>query len=179
MQPLLLLLLLLTCSTVAGCVYEKNDRLTLGGAYRSPAIFDDPHLPTAANQEPRLFASKVTDRSAWSPTPVVAHFDGVVHGHMLRLFPAHRPNSPARLYGRFPSTSDALDPQAHGFTPDLWYTLREYGRSSLGSDYSFLYLLTRGELFEDMISPFPYKRTHEAGWSFGQPSKESSETTNE
>lgn len=179
MPPLLLLLLLLTCSAVPGCVYEKNSRLTLGGAYRSPAIFIDVDSCIAGNQDPRLFESKVTDRSAWSPTPFVAHFDGVVHGHMLRLFPANRPNSPARVYGRFPTASDALDPQAHGYTPDLWYTLREYGRSSIGSDYSFFYLLTRGELFEDMISPFPYKRTHDTGWSFGQPAMESSETTDE
>ena len=164
-----LLLMIPACVMLSGCVYEKNDRLTIGGAYRSTALFDHAPSEATANDSEILFGGVGKERASWSPTPFVAHFDGVVHGHMLRVFPATRPESSARAYGRYPTISDALDPQTRGYTPDLWYTIREYGRSSIGSDYSFLYLLTRGELFEDMMSPFPYKRTQDSGWSSGQP----------
>lgn len=173
------MLLILVCFMQMGCMYEKNERLTLGGAYRSPAIFDPEQKRFAEQESVRLFASTQADREAWGTTPFVASFDGVVHGHLLRVFPAQRPSTPARAYGRFPTISDALDPQTHGYTPDLWYTLSEYGRSSLGADYSFLYLLTKGRLFEDMMSPFPYKRTRGTGWSSGLPAKSTTETTDE
>jgi hypothetical protein len=164
---------------MSGCTYEKNQRLTLGGAYQSPAIFD--HCSTGSiDSDPRgLFSEPVTHRTGWESTSFVVHFDGVVHGHLLRLFPGLPPDAPARAYGRFPSESDALDPQEQGYTLDLRFTMREYGRSLIGSDYSFIYLLTRGELFEEMVSPFPYKRSRAPGWSSGQPSKPNKEQTNE
>lgn len=174
-----LTLMILACAMLSGCVYEKNDRLTIGGTYRSPTLFDPVSIKGITNGDPTLFRGIGRDRASWSPTPFVAHFDGVVHGHMLRVFPATRPEAPARAYGRYPTISDALDPQSIGYTPDLWYTIREYGRSSIGSDYSFLYLLTRGELFEDMMSPFPYKRTQDSGWSSGQPATEPLEESDE
>lgn len=173
------MLLFLVCGTQAGCVYEKNERLTLGGAYRSPAIFETERPPAGFGHAPGLFEHTPSDRANWATTPFVAPFDGVVHGHLLRVFPANRPGTPARAYGRYPTIADALDPQSHGYTPDLWYTLSEYGRSSLGADYSFLYLLTKGHLFEDMMSPFPYKRTHSTGWSSGRPADTPSEKTDE
>ena len=155
-----------------GCTSEKNTRLTLGGSYGPPSIFDTAETVTGTEDEVRIFGANNRDRSEWEPMAFVAHFDGVVHGHLLRVFPARHPNSPARAYGRFPSAGDVLDPQNRSYTNDLLYTIGEYGRSSIGSDYSFFYLLSRGELFADMMSPFPYKRTGDAGWSSGQPANE-------
>lgn len=154
-----------------GCTYEKNDRLTLGGAYESPAIFGPGSTRPTASDRSGLLEKSITPRSVWEPTPFVAHFDGVVHGHLLRVFPGLPPDAPSRAYGRFPSDSDVLDPQERGHTLDLKYTVREYGRSLIGSDYSFFYLLTRGELFEDMLSPFPYKRSRASAWSSGYPER--------
>lgn len=160
------------CPALAGCAYEKNARLTLGGSFGPPSIFDAADTVTDSEGQARIFGAYDLRRSGWEPMAFVVHFDGVVHGHLLRVFPARHPNSPARVYGRYPTTGDALDPQDQTYTNDLLYTVGEYGRSSIGSDYSFFYLLSRGELFEDMMSPFPYKRTGDAGWSSGQPANE-------
>ncbi len=180
MRAVALFFIVCVCPAMPGCTYEKNARLTLGGSFGPPSIFDDaPETVAVSDGHARIFGDNDLRRSEWGPMTFVAHFDGVVHGHLLRVFPARHPNSPARAYGRFPTTGDVLDPQKQPYSNDLLYTIGEYGRSSIGSDYSFFYLLSRGELFQDMMSPFPYKRTGDAGWSSGQPANKPQDVPDE
>lgn len=170
--------ILLACVSALlwGCTHTANDRLTLGGNYRSPSLFEPPTPPSPPAPHPGLMAATVPDRADWAPTTFLAPFDGVVHGHLLRVFPAYRSTTPPRTFGRYPTTADALDPQAYAYSVDVWYTISEYGRSSIGSDYSFFYLLSRGELFDEMLSPFPYKRSRSGAWSPGHPAMTLSQT---
>lgn len=159
----------LMCVLQSGCTYSQNERLTIGAAYRPPTIFEHGSTRLDPSGTVQLLDAPAAGRNTWAPMPFVAHFDGVVHGRLLRALPPVRPRSNARAYGRYPTAEDALDPQADGYPQRLWAGIETLGRSTIGTDWAVIYLAWHGELFRDALSPMPYKRSRQSGWSSGQP----------
>ncbi|MFG0245797.1 MAG: hypothetical protein ACF8MF_07085 [Phycisphaerales bacterium JB052] len=172
------ILLCLGSLSMVSCAQRLNDRLTLGGRLVSPSL-DQNRTTSFEARSPELFAESVPARSGWRPTQFLVPLDGVVHGHRFLLSPPLRSNAPARTYGRFPSSCDALDPQAHSWSDDLFETGRELGRTLIGGVYAAGYLTWKGELHRPRVSPSPYKRTQQDEWSSGQPAQPSPERDNE
>lgn len=165
--------LLMSCAVplclLSGCTQPLNDRLALGGQFVSPSLRGqttdgvDPVPPDLFGQPPEL------ERERWQPTQFVVHFDGVVHGQPLRIGRPLRANDPPRVYGRYPTRSDALDPQANGWFDDLRLGVSETGRSVIGGPFALIYLAVSGELAQPAVSPGSYKRSRQDDWSSGRP----------
>ncbi len=162
--PTLLILLV-------GCTQPINSRPTLGGSYISPTFRPNTTTPTALEHPARhLLASTPKPRSAWTPTQYLSPMDGTVHSPMLRILAPLKRADPPRVYGRYPTPTDALDPQSTAWIEDLLITIDEYGRSLLGTPYAIGYFTLTGKLTEPLISPQSWKRTETANtWSSGYP----------
>ncbi len=156
---------------LVGCTQKLNDRPTLGGAYLSPTFRLNISTPTPLDRPSEdLFASTPKPRSGWAPTQYLAPVDGVVHWPMLRILAPLKRTDPPRVYGRYPTLADALNPQTTAWIEDLLMTIDEYGRSFLGTPYAIGYFTLTGKLTEPLISPQPWKRTETANtWSSGYP----------
>ncbi len=151
-----------------GCVHQSNDRLTLGGHQASPSL--TPHHISIDPKSPELLADRISvDRRSWVPVQFVVPFDGVVHGQTLRIEPPLHPESSPRYYGRYPSPADVLSAQRRGWIQDILFSCGELGRSIVGTPLGVAFLAWRGDLDEPSISPRPYKRTQQNGWSTGLP----------
>lgn len=85
------------------------------------------------------------------------------------LMPPLSTKMSAREYGRFPEGGDVLDPQSHSWGADAWETVRELGRSTIGSVFAVGYLTWNNAISEKQLSPTPYKRTEQDEWASGMP----------
>lgn len=165
--------LLIACGvpllSLSGCTQPFNERLELGGRFVSPSLRTqqpagiDPVPPALFGQPPQA------DREQWQPTQFVVHFDGVVHGQTLRIGRPLRANDPPRVYGRYPTRADALDPQSNGWFDDLKLGVSETGRSVIGGPFALIYLAVNGDLNHPALSPGSYKRSRQDDWSSGRP----------
>ena len=163
---------------LTGCAQNRNERIVMGGSYTPPSFgtsrsFVDQH------DEPALFDKGFPDRGVWSPTQFVAHFDGTVHAHSMVLMPPLSTKMDARAYGRFPEDGDVLNPQSHSWGEDLWETVRELGRSTIGSVFAVGYLTWSNGLGLEQVSPRPYKRTQQDEWASGMPDPKTTGTDDE
>lgn len=165
---------------LGGCAQVLNERVTLGGMHLSPSL-DSSASAVPLGGERLLNAPVMGDRSRWGVTQFIVVFDGVVHAPILRIEPPLRAQSSGRFYGRYPETIEVLDPQARSWGEDLRFTLDELGRSLIGTPFAVGYLGWHGELGEPSLSPRPYKRTDQDGWSSGFPApiKSNGATTHE
>ncbi len=168
-------LFILSVLLLSGCTQPLNDRPTLGGIYRSPTFITQPQSHTALeNPSQHLLASTPKPRIDWSPTQYIAPMDSAAHSPTLALFGMVKKTDPPRIYGRYPTTNDALYMQQSAsiaWINDALFTIYDLGRSFIGSPYAFGYRTATGKIAEPMISPSqPYKRTQTADtWSSGFP----------
>jgi hypothetical protein len=152
-----------------GCSRLHNERLTLGGSYHPPTIHADSFSTTKPAVAHSLFSESPIDRAAWDAITFVAPYDGTAHHLTMRVMPPLRKDDQPRIYGRYPSIEDSLDPQSHSWAKDGWSTLEELGRSTIGSVFAIGYLVWEGELGKPRTSPIPYKRARQDDWSSGLP----------
>ncbi len=179
---ILLILIPILLGLLVGCTQPLNSRPTLGGSYTSPTFRPSPVPPAALDRPARhLLATTPKPRPAWTPTQYLAPMDGVVHSPMLRALTPIKRTTPPRVYGRYPTPTDALKPQTTTWIEDILITINEYGRSFLGTPYAIGYLTFNGKLTEPLVSPQPWKRTETANtWSSGYPaSSQTLEPANE
>jgi hypothetical protein len=161
-----------------GCTHELNDRMTLGGAMRT-ATFQSLAIesPQTTHLADSFLMDPHTPRSSWEPHQLVSPMDGVVHSHHFILTtPLNKIDAP-RIYGRFPTPSDALQMQSPTWFQDILLSLNGYGRTIVGSDTAFFYLLFTNQLFEPTTSPSQsWKRTNFTAWSSGFPQSRDTDT---
>ena len=159
----------LACALLVGCTQPLNNRITLGGSYRSPSF--RAILTTPQSSETGLLEFSPKPRAPWTPMQYIAPIDSVVHTPTLLLFALPKKSDTARTYGRFPTSSDAIELNSTSSSKDLLITLSELGRTFIGTPYAIGYLTITGHLTEPMESPArPWKRTQVAdNWSSGYP----------
>ncbi|MCA9274710.1 MAG: hypothetical protein KDA29_01665 [Phycisphaerales bacterium] len=162
-----------------GCTQNRNERIAMGGSYIPPSFSTSQSFVDQHDDEPFLFEKGFPDRGVWSPTQFVAHFDGTVHAHSMVLMPPLSTKMAARAYGRFPEDGDVLDPQSHSWGEDMWETVRELGRSTIGSVFAVGYLTWNNGLGQEQVSPRPYKRTQQDEWASGMPDPKTTGTDDE
>lgn len=109
---------LLMCSCAPN---HANERFVLGGGIAT-ASFGGEHSVVELEQTRR-------DRASWPVQIVVAPTDGTITWRTLRTANYLSRDDPPRLYGRFPTADDVLDPQDRGAFSEYWWTLDEFGRS--------------------------------------------------
>ncbi|MEZ6163029.1 MAG: hypothetical protein R3B67_01170 [Phycisphaerales bacterium] len=163
---------------LGGCTQNSNDRISLGGGF-VPGCIGESQSFVNEKQDPELFSLGSTVRGAWTPTQFVAHFDGTVHDPTMVLLPPLSTKMSAREYGRFPEAGDVLDPQSHSWGEDMWETVRELGRSTIGSVFAVGYLTWNNGLGQEQVSPRPYKRTQQDEWASGMPDPKTTGTDDE
>ena len=155
---------------LSGCIRDQNARLSFGGMRISPSFQSAPTLKVHKYGGEQLFDSVQPPRVDWRPIQYISPFDGVVHGHELRVYPRLEKNDPSRVYGRFPTNQSALDSQSTGPLEDAFISIDELGRSMVGTPYAIGYLAFTSELFKPNQSPrIPWKRTKFQRWSSGYP----------
>ncbi|MBL4698650.1 MAG: hypothetical protein JKX70_07440 [Phycisphaerales bacterium] len=157
------------CAMLAGCTQPLNNRITLGGSYRSPSF--RAVSTTQQSTDTGLLDSTPKPRAHWAPTRYIAPIDSVVHTPTFQLFALPKKSDTARIYGRFPTPPDSIELNSANWSKDLLITLSELGRSIVGTPYAIGYLTITGQLNKPVASPArPWKRTQaKNNWSSGYP----------
>lgn len=151
---------MLMCS----CAPEHaNQRLVLGGR-TTTASFGGEHSVIGLDQRER-------DRADWSVLVVLAPTDGTITGRTLRSPNYLDREDPPRLYGRYPTVDDVLDPQDRGELSEWWWALDELGRS-VGElalmPYRVIVYAFKGSLTWSPERTWK-RRPAQTDWSSGQP----------
>lgn len=162
--------LLFTLFALIGCTQPLNDRITLGGN-STPPTFRDMQSSTRTNQPTQLLGSISKPRTTWKTTRYIAPLDGVVHVYELVIPSTPGRTASPRIYGRFPTVNDVLNPQATPWLGDVLLAFAQFGRSFIGTPYAFVYMTVTGNLAKPGFSPHEiWKRTSSTTWSTGYPS---------
>ncbi len=156
---------------LVGCTEPLNDRPTLGGSYIPPTFRTSSTTPTVLEHPSQhLLSTTPKPRAAWTPTQYLAPMDGVVHSPILMVLAPIKHTDPPRVFGRYPTPTDALKLSATTWIEDLFITIDDYGRSFIGTPYAIGYFTFTGKLAEPLLSPQSWKRTETANtWSSGYP----------
>lgn len=164
-----MILIFITMLVLSGCTQPLNDRITLGGQF-TPPTFQDIHPTPTINHNPQLLNSVSRPRTSWKTTQYIAPLDGVVHTFEMVIPSTPNRRASPRIYGRFPTINDALDPQTTPWVGDVFYAFIQFGRSFIGTPYAIAYMTITGDINEPVFSPHEnWKRTASNTWSTGFP----------
>lgn len=167
MKPLHITLLAMLAVVLSGCTQPLNNRITLGGSYISPTF--------ATQAPPQLDDPISRPHNQWTPTRYISPMDGVVHTPTWSLTQFPKRTDPPRLYGRYPTVTDAAQRTTYSGMPwlnQILFSVDELGRSFIGTPYAVGYGIISGKITKPMLSPVEnWKRTDQTqGWSTGYPS---------
>ena len=108
----LLALCLPALALTTGCVGSLNERPTLGGSQRLPALYpgsDRERATTAPSPYAVTTPTTRLDRGSWEPMNFVVPVDGVAHDPVRYSERRYSEDDTPRRFGLFPTVASSLD----------------------------------------------------------------------